>query len=160
MERADKLVKKVQVDVREWRNILDNKRWVRVFTWDGGLDSILEDFLKLTFSRNNKEVKKLFDCSIVHKARLAYALGLIDKITLDDLKHIHAIRNIFAHAVSASFANDEVLKKCKGLSTCIKDRSGGKVNVTTRNSYGFYKAAVDKCVQTLYLGISLKKDSL
>lgn len=157
---ADKLGDKVQVDVKEWREAVKNKRWVGVITWDGGLNAILEDFLKMAFSRNDREVKKLFDCSIVHKARLAYALGLIDKTTLDDLKHIHDIRNIFAHTLNASFANDKVLKKCEGLSTVTKNRSGRKVNVTTSNSYKFYEAAIDKCAETLFHGISLKEQSL
>ena len=130
------ILDKLQADVKR----------VTVIHLDTLLDDCFKKLLILFFSQRDKEVKKLFDPSIggplvslTHKARLAYALGLIDKMALYDLEHIHKIRNEFAHNVEASFAKTKVIKFVGKLSTA-KDHK-----VTAKNSYKFYEKAYDKC---------------
>lgn len=53
-----------------------------------------------------------------NKIYLAYAMGLIDEITRDDLNIIRDIRNTFAHAMGhVSFANPEIQQECNKLKT-------------------------------------------
>ncbi|OHB83054.1 MAG: hypothetical protein A2Z38_11385 [Planctomycetes bacterium RBG_19FT_COMBO_48_8] len=105
------------------------------------LDIILADMLQSHFIPLRKEVEKLTNgINMIQKARLANILGLIDKTVFNDLKQIHEIRNKFGHSFEASFANTEVLTFVKNLST-----AKGK-EVTTENSYKFYKSAVLECV--------------
>ena len=130
--------------------LIEDRKRLGVIISDTIFDDSLKTILIMRFSRENKDVKKLFDPSIggplvslTHKARLAYALGLIDKTALNDFEHIHKIRNKFAHSIKASFADTEVLKFVRRLSTA----KGRKVTAT--NSHKFYKSANDKC--TTYL---------
>jgi DNA-binding MltR family transcriptional regulator len=123
---------------------------INTINMDTIFDNIIKKLLLLHFSQRDKTVKKLFDpniggplVSLTHKARLAYAMGLIDKIALNDLEHIRRIRNIFAHSIEASFADTEVVKFVRKLSTA-KDQE-----ITAKNSYKFYRKAVGKCSTSL-----------
>ncbi|MBL7186387.1 MAG: hypothetical protein ISS70_08675 [Phycisphaerae bacterium] len=129
-----------------------NKQRTDVLNWDTSFDTIIKDLLLLHFSRTDKVVKKLFEPSIhgplvslTHKARLMYALGLIDKTTLDDLQNIHNIRNKFAHSIEPDFSSDEVLKLVQKLSTAkIK-----KKRATAKNSFRLYASVLHTCVESL-----------
>jgi len=118
------------------------------------IDTIFDNFIKELllshFSQRDKTVEELFDTnirgplvSLTHKAKLLYALGLIDKIARKDLEYLHRIRNKFAHSVEASFADTEVVKFVRKLSTA-KDQT-----ITAKNSYKFYQRALGKCVISL-----------
>lgn len=131
--------------------ILDNlkadAKRIEVINWDTMFDKLIETLLLFRFSRQDKTVNGLFDpnargplVSLTQKAKLAYALGLIDKIARNDFEYMHRIRNIFAHSVKASFADTEVVKFVRKLSTA-KDQK-----ITAKNSYKFYEKAVGKCV--------------
>lgn len=127
----------------------DNKR-VGVLNIDTFFDGILKDIFMIRFSKRDKEIELFFDpnsggalVSLTNKARLAYALGIIDKTALNDFKYIHKIRNEFAHSVDANFADTEVITFVKKLST-----AKGK-NVTAKNSYKCFQSSEDKCLECL-----------
>ena len=128
---------------REYQEAVENKEWVNTITSDCILEFVLEDLLKQTFSQQSKKVTDLFDCSMIRKAKFAYAMGLIDKMTLGDLKLIKDIRNKFAHSIAISFADSKVRNKCKGLSTAKGH------TVTASNAYKIYKNAVNQCQKNI-----------
>lgn len=138
---------------------LKNEYRITVLDWDTIFDNFLKYLLMLRFLRRDKAVKKLFEPSIggplvslTHKARLAYALGIIDITALNDFENIHNIRNKFAHNTSMNFSNTEVLKLVKKLST-----AKGK-KVTAKNSFEFSNSTADKCTECLAMQ-ALKKST-
>lgn len=135
------------IGIDEYTKLLKDQKRAGVLICDTTCDQRLQYLIHLSFSRRDKEVKKLFEPSIggplvslTHKARLAYALGIIDKTFLKDLEQIHKIRNEFAHGLDTSFASTEVLKHTQKLSTA----KGHKV--TTTNSYKIFFSAMEKCL--------------
>ena len=115
-------------DVREkvpphwlvWEEIMekmeDAKR-MQVLNRDTMIDTCLKDLLFFQFSREEEEVEELlFDpkrfgplSTMPNKAKMAYALSLIDKRTLNDLGKIHNIRNKFAHIRSKDSFENEII---------------------------------------------------
>jgi len=138
--------------LREYQKAVENEEWVNTITWDCVLEFFLEDLLKQTFSQQSKKVAGLFDCSMIQKAKFAYAIGLIDKTTLGDLKLINDIRNKFAHSIDISFADSKVRNKCKGLSTAKGH------TVTASNAYKIYKNAVNQCQKNIITTKIRQKD--
>ncbi len=141
---------KTLVDLDELNKLLEDTKRVQVINWDTMFDHSLKNLLLIHFSRRNKNVQKLFEpsnggplVSLTHKARLAYALGIIDKTFLNDLEHIHKIRNEFAHSIEINFSDTKVLKFVEKLSTA----KGHKV--TAKNSHTLYKNANNKCLKSL-----------
>ncbi len=139
-----KIIKEGQV----LQEAIEDKPRVEALNFDALFDQILELILIENFSRKDETVKKLFNpniggplVSLTHKARLLYALGIIDKTTLDDFLHLHNIRNRFAHSVDTSFSDSEVCKECQKLSTAKG------LKVTTENSFVYYKNSVEKIVE-------------
>ncbi len=131
--------------------LFEDKKRVEVITWDAYFDSFLKDSLVMKFSRNDTNVKELFNPnrggplgSLRNKARFAYALGLIERTTLKDLEQIHKIRNKFAHSIKINFTDKEIVGFVKNLST-VKDSD----NVTAKNSYKYFKSALEKCEECL-----------
>lgn len=138
----------VQVTVEEWRKVLEDKWRVRVIGFASAFDTLLQAFLEMAFPQRDKEVEKLFDfdnngplVNLPNKARLAYALGLIDKTMLRDLKLISSIRNRFAHNLDIGFADPDVQTKCRKLSTF----KGHKIT----------PAAAEKCYQAVCMKYTL-----
>jgi len=135
-------------------DLVKDKIRTQVLNYDTFLDNLLKDILNINFPRlMNKDVMKLFDpniggplVSLTNKARLAYALGLIDKTTLNDLEHVHKIRNNFAHNVQKEFVDTEVVRLVQKLST-----AKGHNKVTPTNSYEFFDSAVSECMQRLQI---------
>jgi len=132
--------------------LFEDKKRVEVITWDAYFDSFLKGSLVMHFSRNDTNVKELFNPnrggplgSLINKARFAYALGLIERTTLKDLEQIHKIRNKFAHSIKINFADKEIVGFVKSLST-VNDSD----DVTAKNSYKFFKSALEKCEECLY----------
>lgn len=84
------------------------------------LDIIMEHLLLAFLPEDDTEVERLvqFDQPIGtygNKVRMAYCLGLIEKIIKDDLKLIGKIRNRFAHDLYASFKDQDIKSWCLEL---------------------------------------------
>lgn len=84
------------------------------------LDSLLENILVEFFPENDNEVKVLFDKdkplgTYSGKVRMAYCLGLVEKVVKDDLKVVGQIRNEFAHNLETSFSDTKIIDWCKKL---------------------------------------------
>lgn len=61
--------------------------------------------------------------SFAAKAKVAYALGLIDEQTKEDLYYIRKIRNEFAHSFKAiSFQDSPIREYCNKLSTAKRNK--------------------------------------
>jgi len=141
-------VGKALIEVDKLDELMEDKKRIRVLINDTFLDDGLKSLLKTHyFERHDQEVKKLFNpriggplVSLTNKARLAYALGLIDKTILKDLEYIHNIRNKFAHSIKINFTNPEVTKLVSKLSTAKGHKDMAK------NSHIIYKEATGKCV--------------
>jgi len=132
--------------------LFEDKKRVEVITWDAYFDRFLKGSLIMHFSRNDTNVKELFNPnrggplgSLINKARFAYALGLIERTTLKDLEQIHKIRNKFAHSIKINFADKEIVGFVKSLSTV-----NNSDDVTAKNSYKFFKSDLAKCEECLY----------
>jgi len=138
------------IDIDELKKLEGDSKRIGVLINDTIIDELLKRILTLRFSRNDKNVKKLFQSdisgplvSLTHKSRLAYALGIIDKKVLNDFENAHKIRNEFAHGIEADFADVEVLKHVANLSI------GKGHKVTATNSYVFYVRTIKACFESL-----------
>ncbi len=134
----------------QWEEVLKDKQRATVIMMDAALDLLLAALIGTAFSRKDKEVQSLFAysndgplCSLTRKARLAYALSLIDKTTLNDLRNIHIIRNRFAHSIIPDFNDSEIRKAAKKLSTAKNQE------VTADNYLDFHHSATQKCIKYL-----------
>jgi len=124
---------KTLIDIHTLDNLRNDSARIGVIIKDTIFDAVLRGILMLYFPQGDEAVKKLFEPSIggplvslTHKARLAYALGLIDKTGLNDFEHIHKIRNEFAHSTEMSFANATVVRYVQKLSTAKGRKVTGK----------------------------------
>ena len=87
------------------------------------LDRHLEKCIKLKLVKNlsKSEINELFEypgpiSSLGSKTKLAYALGMIGKVTRDNLVEVTKIRNLIAHAPTpVDFNTPEVVVACKRL---------------------------------------------
>jgi len=84
------------------------------------LDIILDHILLAFFPEGDKEVERLLEYdqplgTFGNKTRMAYCLGLIEKVIKDDLKIIAKIRNRFAHDLYASFEDKDITLWCQQL---------------------------------------------
>ena len=147
--------------VRHEEEIQSHGLRAEILVRDTFFDEILQHFLERTFRRADKVVLGLFNhnnngplCTLTSKPKLAYALGLIDKQVLDDLKNMHTIRNRFAHLAKPDFADAELAKACGKLSGA----KGRKV--TARNYTGFYRATALNCVNYLHQKLSEEREHL
>lgn len=140
------------VDRATLRKLKDDRISSIVINHDIGLDFILEVCLKMTFRQDNySEIKKLFDpysgilVSLIQKARIAYALGLIDKTTFKDITYLHKIRNFFAHRHRVKFTNPDMRKLCMKLSTAAKIKK-----FSSNKGLEFFVTAQSKCVKCIF----------
>jgi DNA-binding MltR family transcriptional regulator len=129
-----------------WKDILKDKQRTKVIMMNTALDYSLAALVSTAFSRKDKEVQGLFNPTqngplntLPKKAGLAYALNLIDKTTLQDLKNLHAIRNRFAHSIRPDFNDPEIKKRTKKLSTFNNQE------ITADNYLDFHDRAIEKC---------------
>ena len=101
----------------KWKG--DKKR-IEALNWDIWFDETLKDLLMSHFSRHDKTVDILFEpnngalVSLTNKARLSYALGLIDKTLQNDFEQIHKIRNRYAHMISDNHSYRPATVKSSG----------------------------------------------
>ncbi len=106
---------------------------------DSVLNSTVKMILMQNFKNKGKEVKQLFDpnqngplSSLTSKARLAYALNLIEVNIFKDLKYIHMIRNRCAHDVFLTFGENKILDLVGKLSIVPNGKT-----ITKQNSFDF-----------------------
>ena len=131
----------VSIERKQWEKAIEDQKRSTVIVVDITFDILLAEIIERTFPRRTKDVQKLVNgINMIQKARLAYILGLIDKMVLGDLEQMHEIRNKFGHSFEASFTHTKVLKFVRELSTAKGQE------VTEKNSYKFYKSAGIKCV--------------
>lgn len=84
------------------------------------VDIILDHILLAFLPEEDKEVERLLQYdqplgSFGNKVRVAYSLGLIEKVVKDDLKLVGKIRNRFAHDLYASFDDENIKSWCRDL---------------------------------------------
>jgi hypothetical protein len=84
------------------------------------LDNLLYEVLSAFLVEEDKESEKLLEPegalgAFGSRIRACYCLGLIGDVVMSDLRCIGKIRNRFAHRVTASFADDDVVSWCKAL---------------------------------------------
>ena len=72
---------------------------------------------------------------------MAYALGLIEKATLNDLKELATVRNRFAHLASPDLADKKLKKACEKLAKAEK--------VTPDNYLSIYREGALRCMDDL-----------
>jgi len=130
--------------------MLEDEERLSVLWFDFTFEQLLNCILIKTFPRQSKEIRSMVNkFSINQKAKLLYALKLINETTLKDIKLIRDIRNEFFHGMpSKGFTNAKICSLFGKLSTA----NGQKV--TESNSYGIYFKAVLKHVKRLALIIS------
>lgn len=98
-----------------------------------------------------KVVKGLLDgehhgplSSFAAKAKVAYALGLIDKQTKEDLDYIRKIRNKFAHSVKPiSFQDRPIREYCNKLSTAKRNKD------KTQRLTSIYNQAIQENIERI-----------
>jgi len=98
-----------------------------------------------------KVVKGLLDgerhgplSSFAAKAKVAYALGLIDEQTKEDLDYIRKIRNKFAHSLKAiSFQDHAIREYCNKLSTAKRN------NDETQHLTSIYNQAIQENIERI-----------
>jgi len=98
-----------------------------------------------------KVVKELLDSerhgplsSFAAKAKVAYALGLIDEQTKEDLDYIRKIRNKFAHSPKEiSFKDNPIREYCNKLSTAKRNKD------KTQRLTSIYKQAVQNNIKRI-----------
>ena len=114
----------VRIAIEEWEEAMEDQNRARAIMGDILIGIMLAKIIKGIFPRRTKDVQKLMNgINMVQKARLAYILGIIDKMVLEDLKKIQEIRNKFGHSFEASFADTKVLRYVRNLSTAKGKKS-------------------------------------
>ncbi|MBU2996643.1 hypothetical protein KO500_09360 [Cellulophaga baltica] len=84
------------------------------------LEMTLEHVLYSFLPEYDKQVEKLFEFNsplgnFSNKIQMAFCLGLIEKIVMQDLNLIRKIRNKFAHQMFVDFQDSQIESWCKGL---------------------------------------------
>jgi DNA-binding MltR family transcriptional regulator len=125
-----------------------NKIRSEILVRDTFLDEILRRRLERYFTHSDETVERLFDpmksgpiSTLTQKANFSYALGIIDKVTLKDIKNLHKIRNRFAHLAEPDFTDKKIADAIKALSVTKK------CDVTSDNYLEIYKKAALKCIK-------------
>ncbi len=135
---------KTLIDNDKLKQLEKDNRRIGVLNIHAVFNESLEMSLILRFSKEDEKVEKLMgNISMVRKAGLAYALGIIDETALNDFAQIHDIRGRFAHSSNTGFTDKKVLKFVRKLST-----AKGK-KVTGKNSFKCFQSAMAKCIKCL-----------
>jgi DNA-binding MltR family transcriptional regulator len=91
------------------------------------IDKKLELLLKKKLIGSNNHLKEIFSFNgpvgtFSSKIKLAYSIGLIDKVIMSDINILRQIRNEFAHSEkNISFETDSIKKLCNKLQTKSSD---------------------------------------
>ncbi len=122
------------------------------------LDIILDHILLAFFPEDDSEVERLIQYdqplgTFGGKVRMAYCLGLIEKIVKDDLKLIGKIRNKFAHDLYVSFDDKIIMSWCHELKWYkISMMAEPPGEATTRD---LYQVAVNQLISFLTGAVSI-----
>ena len=129
------------INIERLNKLFTDEKRVEALNWDAFFNESLKRLLTLHFVQQDKDVEMLMqNINMAKKARIAYALGLIDRTALNDFVRIHNIRNEFAHRFDATFADTAIRRECMRLSTA-KDQK----TVTAKNPYKSYISALRAC---------------
>ena len=84
------------------------------------LESMLGTILEATFIEDQGTANEILGTggelsAFLSRAKVLYLLGIIPEIIYKDMKSISKIRNHFAHNVTASFNDDQIISHCKNL---------------------------------------------
>ncbi|KPL25168.1 MAG: hypothetical protein AMJ75_01850 [Phycisphaerae bacterium SM1_79] len=134
----------------EANDVMKDKTRAEILFRDTLLDETLRHRLERSFKRSDQIVANLFDpmlpgplATLTQKANLAYVLGLIDKLTLEDIKNLHKIRNGFAHLEKPDFTDKNIAKACRKLSVAKG------LEVTPQNYLCFYREAMIRSINIM-----------
>jgi DNA-binding MltR family transcriptional regulator len=105
-------------------------------------DLVNELIIKYTFIENDEDiVAELTDPmrnsplgTFVSRIKFAYAIGLISKEQMNDLKIVAKIRNMFAHRTTISFQDPEVITLCSKL-----EKTDLQINSSNNRSISIFK---------------------
>ena len=94
------------------------------------IESLVKAILTESLIQDEKELESLLDegrgalPGLVQRARILYLMGKMPKVIFSDVKLIARVRNHFAHNVSASFSDYEVVKNINRLQWYIEAMLG------------------------------------
>ncbi|PSV49856.1 hypothetical protein [Photobacterium indicum] len=124
------------------------------------IDELLSNLLKAYFPNENKAenlLSSLDGClsTIIYKANIASALGLIKDKELDNIKHIARIRNLFAHKWDGlSFDDEDVIKSVRKLNNRVLDQ----LEYTHKAKFNFVCGQIiQELIQRKYYAENIKK---
>jgi hypothetical protein len=145
-DAARELAGKMEIDVFDWHELCKDKVRRQVIVGDALLGSAVDLLIERRLSPKDEVLGQLLAATnLNNKARLAYVLGFISKGTMQDLHHMHNIRNIFAHEPKPDVSNRDLAKHVLALSTA----RGKKKQVIGLNFMDFYFAAGKKCADSI-----------
>lgn len=139
---------KTTIDYKESYEQMEKKEWSNAARSSLGLGEILKLVLMKVFPKRKKvieEVMKDDNIALKQRARIAYILDAIDEDLMKDLGIIHDIRNKFVHDFNMKFANGEICRFVRKLST-VKSRN---VRVTKGNCYELYERCIRECLDKI-----------
>jgi hypothetical protein len=143
---ARKLAGTIESEFFDWHELCKDKVRRQVIVGDALLDSAVDLLFECRLSPKDEVLCQLLAATNMNnKTRLAYVLGFISKGTMQDLHHMHNIRNIFAHEPKPDYSNRELAEQVLALSTA----RGKKKQVTGFNFMDFYFAAGKKCADSI-----------
>ena len=144
------LAGKVEVDFVDWHEACKDKVRRQAIVTDALFESALDCVIQLRLSPKDEVLGQLLSATKMNdKTRLAYVLGLITKGTMQDLQHMHNIRNTFAHARKPDWSNPDLVKQVLRLSTV----KGKRKQVIGLNLMDFYSEARRKCRDSILKAI-------
>jgi hypothetical protein len=131
---------------KEWKEAQQDKTRTEVIVFDAMANDLLSHLVDYELSPKDGELDCLLQAmQLNNRARLAYVLDLIDKRTMQDLRHIHNIRNKWAHVAKPTFSDEEMKKDVLRLSTV----GAKKQTVTEGNYMDFCRDAMIRCAQAM-----------
>lgn len=153
-DAARKLAGKVEVDFADWHELRKDQVRCRVIVGDALLEKALDHLIRCKLPPRDEVLGQLLAAiNLNDKTRLAYVLGLITKGTMQDVKRLHNIRNIFAHECKPDSYDPDLVKQVLALSTV----KGRKNQVTRLNLMDFYFEAGRKCRDSILRAIDESK---
>jgi DNA-binding MltR family transcriptional regulator len=118
-----------EITPKEWEDLQEDSKRSGIIVGDALLNDALAIVIGVAFAPNNGVLHTLLDSlELNDRARLAYVLEIIDQRTMQDLHHIHNIRNKWAHLHEPKFSNKEWKKNVLALSTVKKKEEVTKDN--------------------------------
>jgi len=149
-DAASELAGKVEVDFVDWYELRKDQVRSRVIVGDVLLGNLLDILIKYCPSARNKVKRKSpGKHRASDRAGYAHVLGLITNETMEDLRTMHRIRNIFAHEWKADSSNGRLIELIRALSTA----KGKEKRVTASHLMDFYFEAGRRCRDSILKAI-------